>query len=152
MDSRINENDGHGITLNLLNKKNNDLKNTRNQISAFNEHFKIGKEVSSTNQTSYAKQETTKSQVINQTTPPAADEPASEFLMPGVSSENIIQIERMFDDIQSNIIIFRCEITGNMLDGIHSQDYHLTMIGGSAKQNTGALVRLKNSNLQAKLF
>jgi hypothetical protein len=55
----------------------------------------------------------------------------------------MLHIPRLFDCLLNNLLIYRCDISQNTLDGIHSQDYHLEMIGGSGKHNMSALVRLK---------
>ena len=81
---------------------------------------------------------------FRRTSPPTIKTPESNFGGPGVSSEGIsLQMEKLFDRLLNNIIVFRCEVSQNTLDGLHSQDYHLELIGGVGKHNSGALVRLK---------
>jgi hypothetical protein len=55
--------------------------------------------------------------------------------VPGIGDEEIVHIPRLFDCLLNNLILFRCEIHQNALDGIKSLDYHLQLIGGSVKHN-----------------
>lgn len=63
--------------------------------------------------------------------------------MPGIAGEEVLHIPRLFDCLLNNLLIYRCDVSQNTLDGFHSQDYHIELIGGSGKHNTGSLVRLK---------
>ena len=55
----------------------------------------------------------------------------SSCVMAGVEDqEQFIQVPRLFDSLANNLLVYRCDISGNSWDGILSWDYHLEIIGG----------------------
>lgn len=80
---------------------------------------------------------------FDQVEPIAIATPVSDFLVPGIGDEEIVHIPRLFDCLLNYLMVFRCDIHQNSLDGIRSQDYHLELIGGSMKHNQGSLLHLK---------
>jgi hypothetical protein len=52
--------------------------------------------------------------------PPTIKTPGSDMIGAGVSNEDEFHLERLFDKLLNQLIIYRCEVSQNTFDGIHS--------------------------------